>query len=157
MIEATIKDIGEKIGWGDHISTVGPSAFAAKQSLLRFVPHMLPREGNHDVLYRLVLEHGDFGVHNLAIVRDFKSNEPEITSVYDWEDGCILPAILSDPIMIVNIADLIVDENGAPSVSRLTGNKTIEDITPEERAMGMKWSEKYFKVRPSSKYLGFLT
>ncbi|KAM4066067.1 3-hydroxybutyryl-CoA dehydratase [Hirsutella rhossiliensis] len=59
-IEATIGNIGDMIAWESDNSTVGPVAAAAKQSLLRFIPHMLPT-GDEDVLYRFVLEH-DIGI-----------------------------------------------------------------------------------------------
>lgn len=46
------------IGWESDEVTVGPVALAAKQSLLRFIPHMMPVDAGQASLYRLVLEHG---------------------------------------------------------------------------------------------------
>jgi hypothetical protein len=66
-IEATIRNIGDMIGWESDNNTVGPIAVAAKKSLLRFIPHMLPANGIETSLYRLVLDHGDFGIHNMLI------------------------------------------------------------------------------------------
>jgi hypothetical protein len=66
-VEATIRNEGDMIGWEDDEETVGPVALAAKQSLLKAIPHLLPQD-NFEVLYRLVLEHGDFGIHNTSII-----------------------------------------------------------------------------------------
>lgn len=55
------------IGWESNNVTFGPIAFAAKQSLLRIIPHILPEDNDKTSLYRLVLEHGDFGIHNMSI------------------------------------------------------------------------------------------
>ncbi|KAF9769959.1 hypothetical protein IL306_012539 [Fusarium sp. DS 682] len=91
-IHATIKNIGDMIGWEDDQNTVSPRTAAAKQSLLSLIPHITPQEiSNKPTLYRLVLDHGDFGIHNMSI-----TDECAVTSVFDWETGCIVPAILSD-------------------------------------------------------------
>lgn len=47
--------------------------------------------------------------------------------MYDWETACILPAILSDPLMKVGL-DLVEDKNGDQSI---TGG--VEDVTLEDR------------------------
>ncbi len=57
---------------------------------------IMPPRGHEAALYRLVLDHGDFGIHNMSIATD-AGGRPHITSLYDWETGCILPALLSDP------------------------------------------------------------
>ena len=128
------------IGWESDNNVVGPIAAAAKPSLLRLIPHILPRDGDQASLYRLVLDHGDFGIHNMSITMDAQ-NQPLITSLYDWETGCIAPAILSDPSMGV-IVDLITDENAAPSITRVD-----DDDTPGDRAMYMTWAKQYIEVR----------
>ena len=51
-------------------------------------------------LYRLVLVHGNFGVHDMSIPFD-ANDRPPMKSVYDLETGCIVPAILFDPLMKV--------------------------------------------------------
>lgn len=43
-IEATIMNLGDIIGWPSDNNVVGPFATAAKQSLLRLVPYLLPRD-----------------------------------------------------------------------------------------------------------------
>jgi hypothetical protein len=133
------------IGWEDDNNTVGPIAAAAKQSLLRLIPYIMPVDNDQASLYRLVLDHGDFGIHNMSIVMDANS-QPLVTSLYDWETGCIIPAILSDPLMAVTV-DLITDENAAPSITRVP-----DDATPDGRAQYMIWARQYFKVRPSFKH-----
>ncbi|KAK4185042.1 hypothetical protein QBC35DRAFT_517184 [Podospora australis] len=72
-IKATIRSEGDMIGWEDDNETVGPAALAAKQALLRAIPCILPVDTATvpgESLYRLVLEHGDFGIHNTSIATD---------------------------------------------------------------------------------------
>ena len=98
-----------------------------------------------DTLYRLVLEHGDFGIHNMMITRD-ENSLPLVTSLYDWETGCIVPAILSDPLMAVAV-DLVTDENGEPSITRVP-----DCATPDDLEEYMIWAKGYLKVRPSKRF-----
>lgn len=132
------------IGWEDDNNTVGPIAAATKQSLLRLIPHIMPADSDQTSLYCLILEHGDFGVHNMSITMDADS-QPLVTSLYDWETGCIVPAILSDPVMALAV-DLTTDENAAPSVTRV-----LKDATPDGHEQYMTWARLYFKVGPSFK------
>jgi len=127
------------IGWEDDNNVVGPIAAAAKQSLLRIIPHILPAGSNEHSHYRLVLDHGDFGIHNMSITVD-ASGLPLVTSLYDWETGCIVPALLSDPLMAVAV-DLVTGENAAPSISRIP-----DDATPDDQAEYMTWSSQYFNA-----------
>ena len=64
------------IVWEDDEETVGAVALKAKRSLLRAVPLIMPRGIREASLYRLVLEHGDFGIHNTSITRDMDGNPP---------------------------------------------------------------------------------
>ena len=66
--------------------------------------------------------------------------ELEVTSLYDWETGNIVPALLSDPEMAVAV-DLMVDEDGAPSISRVES-----EIKAEDREHYMACSGQYFQV-----------
>ena len=138
-MEATIKNIGDMIGWEDDNATVGPIAAAAKQSLLRLIPHIMPADNDQPYLYRLVLDHGDFGIHNMSITVD-ANGQPLITSLYDWETGCIVPAILSDPMMAAGV-DPVTDEYAAPFIIRVPDYATLDD-----RAEYMTWAKQYFKV-----------
>ena len=144
-IEATIRNIGDMIGWESDNVYVGPIAAAAKQSLLRLIPHIMPADNGQSSLYRLVLEHGDFGIHNMSVTTD-AHGQPLVTSLYDWETGCIVPAILSDPLMAVSV-DLVPDENAAPSFIRVPDN-----ATPDDRMRYMTWAKQYFRVRPSFRH-----
>ncbi|TVY69035.1 hypothetical protein LSUE1_G007357 [Lachnellula suecica] len=135
-IEATIKNIGDVIGFEDDEEFVGPRAFAAKQSLLRLIPHIFPTDGNQAALYRLVLDHGDFGIHNMSITTEEKGHFV-ITSLYDWETGCIVPAILSDPMMIVTV-DIRTDGNANAVITRVKENATSED-----KAAHALWAKQY--------------
>lgn len=138
-VEATIRNIGDMIGWEDDNNTVGPIAVAAKQSLLRLIPHIVPLDSDETSLYRLVLDHGDFGIHNMSITMD-ANGLPLVTSLYDWETGCIVPAILSDPLMAVTV-DLVTNEKAAPSITRVS-----DDKTPDELAQYMTWATQYFEA-----------
>ena len=84
----------------------------------------MPGDGDQTSLYRLVLDHGDFGIHNMSITID-KNGQPLMTSLYNWETGYIVPAILSDPLMAVTV-DLVTDEITSPSITRLS-----DDATPD--------------------------
>lgn len=139
-VEATIRNLGDMIGWESDENTVGPAAMAAKESLLRFIPHMMPPADNgEDALYRLVLEHGDFGIHNMSITTD-KDGQPLVTSLYDWETGCVVPAILSDPLMAVEI-DLMAGEDAGPSLTRVSSSSE-----PSTRVQYMEYSKQYFEA-----------
>lgn len=136
-IHATIKNLGDMIAWESDNETVGPIAVSAKQSLLRLIPHIFPQEtAPKPTLYRLVLDHGDFGIHNMCIETDGCT----ITSVFDWETACIVPALLSDPLMAVEV-DLVADKDAAPSITRVS-----EDTTSEDREEYMNWATQYFDV-----------
>ncbi|KAG6899431.1 hypothetical protein C0993_010339 [Termitomyces sp. T159_Od127] len=137
-IEEKIGNMGDRIGWQRN-ATVGPIAFAAKQSLLRLVPHILPKDCDESSLYRFVLEHGDYGNHNMSITMD-ESGKPLVTCLYDWETGRIVPAMLSDPAMDLTVT-LVADENAAPSFMNFE-----DDASPEDRAEYMLWSEQYSKA-----------
>jgi len=139
-IEATIKNVGDMIGWDDDFETVGPIAAAAKSSLLRAIPHILPAENSGRTFYQHVLEHGDFGIHNTSIVMD-ANEQPLLTSLYDWETGCITPAILSDPSVAVSPVDLITDENGEPAITRVP-----EDSDADDCALYATWAGHYIEV-----------
>lgn len=132
------------IGWESDDEVVGHRAAAAKQSLLRLIPHIMPDGDDEPSLYRLVLEHGDFGIHNMSITTE-KDSRPLVTSLYDWETGCIVPAILSDPSMAIVPVDLFTDENAAPSITRVP-----DDTTAEERKRYTAWATEYIKVNPVS-------
>lgn len=138
-IRAIIPNLGENMGFDDDNYVVSPIVAAAKRSLLRVLPYILPADSRRPALYRLVLEHGDYGIHNMSIAFDADHN-PVVTSIYDWESGNIVPAILSDPMMSLYV-DLIEDKNGGSSVAR-------EDhfATRREHAEHMRCSRVYFRV-----------
>jgi hypothetical protein len=91
-------------------------------------------------LYHLVLDHGDFGIYNTSIKKN-TNGEPLITSLYDWETGCIVPALLSDRLVAASPVDLITDEDGRPSFTRLPKNPTPDDL--ETYAA---WAQHYITV-----------
>ncbi|KAJ5273311.1 hypothetical protein N7478_008436 [Penicillium angulare] len=139
-INATMRNEGDMIGWEDDNETVGPVALAAKGSLLRALPHIMPLEHTDQCLCRFVLENGDFGIHNTT-VKKLPSERALVTSLYDWETGCIAPAILSDPLVAVNPVDLITDGSGGPSVTRLP-----KDATPSDLETYAVWARHYIRV-----------
>ena len=138
-VEATIRNIGDMIGWEDDEETVGPVALAAKQSLLRAIPLIMPAESS-TALYRHVLEHGDFGIHNTTIRTD-ESGLPQVSSLFDWETGCIVPAVLLDPLVAAGPVNLIVDELGNPAVTRIPEYATGDDL--QQYSI---WARQYLEV-----------
>jgi hypothetical protein len=139
-VEATIGNIGDRIGWESDEEVVGPVAFATKQSLLRAIPLIMPEEDPMHDLYRCVLEHGDFGIRNVNI--DWiDPDHAAVTSLYDWKTACIAPAILSDPLVAVSPVDLTVDPSGQPTILR-----EPSDATPADHEAYNRWAEYYAKV-----------
>lgn len=128
------------IGWEDDHNTVGPIAAAAKQSLLRLIPDIIPTSKDDSILYRFVIDHGDFGIHNMSVAMD-ANNQPLATSLYDWETGSIVPAILSDPLMAVTV-DLVTNEDALPAVTRLP-----RIVIADEMEQMSTWSRLYHEVR----------
>jgi hypothetical protein len=113
-----------------------------RQAVLELLPRILPKprkQAAKDALYRFVLDHGDFGMHNMTVAMN-DDNEPYITSIFDWEGGSVVPALLSEPKMVTTV-DLIVDENGAPSISRWG-----DGDSPEKMTEYRKWTKRYYKV-----------
>ncbi|KXT05085.1 hypothetical protein AC578_7553 [Pseudocercospora eumusae] len=93
---------------------------------------MLPEEdSSHACLYRLVLDHGDFGIHNMNI-----DESPRITSLFDWETGCIVPAILRDTNLSVAGA-----YRCCPALTRLTSK-----ASKAERTWLASWTEHCHRV-----------
>lgn len=91
------------------------------------------------MLYRFVLDHGDFGMHNMTVALG-KDSMPQITSVYDWEGGSVVPAILSEPKMVTTV-DLVIDEDGDASISRWG-----DGDTPDKMSQYRTWTDEYYKV-----------
>lgn len=138
-IEATIRIVGDMIGWEDDGNTVGSTATAAKQSILRLVPRIIPEGDDQASLYRFVLEHGDFGIHNMTVATDAATGGPLVMSIFDWETGHVVPAILSDSMMAAAV-DLTTDGDAALSATR------VGDNTPSELEENMAWTRQYIKV-----------
>lgn len=134
-VEEMIKNEGDMIGWESDHNVVGPIAAKAKQSLLRVIPVILPVEGDQNVFYRFVLEHDDFGIHNMTI-----NDKQDVTSLFDWETSHIVPAILSDPRLTI-WCDLAVDEEGNPIISR-----PWEDMDDERRSEFQGYAKHYWQV-----------
>lgn len=131
-IKATIGSEGDMIGWPDEEETVGPVALKVKESFLRFIPYVMPTEKTTVFLYRPALEHGDYGIHNVLTIQRKK---------VDWETACIVPALLSDPVMAVTV-DLTANEKGEPCATRVP-----ENPFPTEEEKYRKWARHYIQVR----------
>lgn len=145
-VEGLIGDLGDSIGWAIDKQTVGPRAAAAKQSLLRLIPLILPAEcDNDDMLYRFVLQHDDFGVHNMSVYVDERTGDLKLNSVYDWETGCIVPLILSEIEFLIYGRDfkLLVDEKGEPSVMYAPPGVELE---PERRVQDQQHAVEFMNV-----------
>lgn len=137
-IEEMIGKEGDPIGWPDDPHVVGPLALAAKSSLLRFIPLVMPLDSaDTHGFYRLVLEHGDFGIHNMTIT---EGEHPEVTSLFDWDTAHIVPAILSDPSLVL-LVNVTVDSEGNPEYAG-----EWEDATQEDHAEMQQWASTYVQV-----------
>ncbi|KND92187.1 hypothetical protein TOPH_03052 [Tolypocladium ophioglossoides CBS 100239] len=135
-IEATIRNIGDMIGWENDNNTVGPIAVVAKQSLLRLIPYIMPADSSQSSLPSRSRPRRFWYPQHVHYMD--ANNNPLATSLYDWETGCIVPAILSDPLMAV-VVDLVTDENANPSITRVPS-----DATPSDRVQYMEWTRHYF-------------
>ena len=113
------------IGWEDDEETIEPIALKAEEFLLRAIPHIMPHTEMD--LYRFVLEHGDFGIHNISITKNM-NDEPFITSLYDWETACIVPTNLFDSLVKISPIDLITDEEEKPRVTHISQKSTTMDL-----------------------------
>lgn len=120
-------------------NVVGPFAAAAKQSLLRLVPFLLPPETRHATFYRLVIDHGDYGMWNMTSTID-EDEKPLITSIFGWDTSTVVPAIFSDLKLSVEI-DLVADHYGNPAVTRLP-----PDASAAKLAQYKVWSRQYITV-----------
>lgn len=141
-IEATITNLGDPIGWPTDKNVVGPFAAAAKQSLLRVIPYLLPAETSHGTFYRFVIDHGDYAMWNMTSAID-ENEKPLITSLFGWDMSSVIPAIFSDLKFGIEI-DLLADEYGNPAITRLPHNTSAS-----RRARYMVWSRQYITVRYS--------
>ncbi|KAM0418891.1 hypothetical protein ACHAPT_012156 [Fusarium lateritium] len=71
-----------------------------------------------------------------------ETGQTSITSVFDWETGCIVPVVLSEIIFYIAGCNLITDEDGKPSVfirSELASR-------PEERVKNQAHSTEFLKA-----------
>ncbi|KAI9902384.1 hypothetical protein N3K66_001736 [Trichothecium roseum] len=130
--------------------TVGATAAAAstarnlelRDALIKLIPSVVPQPKDaeeNDVLYRFALDHGDFGVHNMTVTAD-PAGLPRVTSVFDWEGGSIVPAILTEPKMVVTV-DLTIGRCGRPSIGRWGDGDTPDKMDEYEH-----WSEVYYSA-----------
>lgn len=140
LVAAKVEKVIGKVG--DQIYenyTTGTSAVVVKQRLLRLLPYLLPQDKS---LYRPVLEHTYFGSHNMTATVD-ELGCTTITSTFNWKNGYVMPAILSDPRMGVSV-DLVLDEDGEPAATRVALL-----ASDNKKAMYSVWSAHYFKVSSS--------
>lgn len=139
LVRAKVEKVIGKVG--DQIYenyTTGTSAVVVKQRLLSLLPYLLPED---ESLYRPVLEHTYFGSHNMTATVD-ELGCPTITSTFNWKNGYVMPAILSDPRMGVSV-DLVLDEAGEPAATRVALL-----ASDNKKAMYCAWSTRYFQVFP---------
>ena len=79
----------------------------------------------------------------MSITKD-ANGIPLVTTLYDWERACIVPAMLSEPLMKLEV-DLVTNEDAAPSLSL-----TYDYATPTDLEKYTIWVEQYFPVRTCS-------
>ncbi|KAH6681857.1 hypothetical protein B0J14DRAFT_623643 [Halenospora varia] len=138
----TILNNGDGTGRACNKHTYGAISVAAKKSLLRLIPHILTSDtcdhGNRNPyhpLYRFVLEHGNFGVHNMTIK-------------VDPADG-LLPAILSDPLMCINV-DFVADGDAKQSYIHAT-DSAMEEDHKEYKMLVQHYFEALYREEPDFK------
>lgn len=148
-IQSIIKNEGDIIGFSDSPYKVGSRLLAAKQTLLRVLPHILP-EGDDRLLYRFVLQQDDLGLHNMSIFVG-ESGKVTVTSVYDWETANIVPVILSEFDFSIAGCDLRADEAGRPWVHI----RSPLEAEPERQAKNQQHAEEFLKVSALNKQVTF--
>jgi hypothetical protein len=116
----------------------GHVGLQVKDSLLRALPLILPEESPSTQLYRFVLEHNEFGVHKTTVAAGI-DGLPQVTSLFDWEYGRIVPALAVDPTVQLDCVDLCVDQHGQPGFWPQGG------VAPQDEHM--MWAEVYVQVR----------
>jgi hypothetical protein len=99
----------------------------------------MPIEDATNDLYRCVTEHGGFGIHNMTI-EETSPDHVGVTSLYDWETGCIVPAFLADPVVPVSQVDLTLS-NPARHVVACKPS----DNSPADLKTYRTWSDHYFE------------
>ena len=82
------------------------------------------------------------------LITEDANGSPLVTSVYDWETACIVPAILSDPLMAVEV-NLVTNEDAVPSFTR------VSDYATPNLGKYTIWAEQYFTVRTCSIFMDF--
>jgi hypothetical protein len=127
----------------DNEQVVDPVALAAKSTLMSALPYLLPPENVQRSLHLFILEQGDFDIHNTSTTKD-RTDQPLVTSLYDRKTGCIVPALLSHPLVAVSSVDIITDEEARPALTRVP-----KYPTPANLAQYTLWAEQYIKVRHS--------
>ncbi|RAL61120.1 hypothetical protein DID88_010459 [Monilinia fructigena] len=128
-IRTVIGNEGDIIGWGDERETVGPVALEAKQALLRALPYIMPAENTNPEasLYRFVIDHNDFGIHNATATID-EEGEIVVTSLFDWECADIVPALLSNPELSVTSSVIMKpNEDGNATVAMMSQSFDLRD------------------------------
>ena len=84
--KATVENIGDMM-WNN---TVGPNAVqvATKQSPM----HAVPPSSDEASLYCLVLDHGDFGIHNMSMAMDANCLISPLWDCEAWRTGYPIPS-----------------------------------------------------------------
>ncbi len=140
LFEAQIKAIiNDKVTPKSEYTETTKEVVSASAHHLLSLQWLLPTEWHdNQYLYRLVLDHGDYGGHNMSITTT-DDGLPQIASIYGWEMGYIVPAILSDPRMTPTVKH---GYGAMPAISDVSHGALIEGQT----AHGTAWSDHYFGV-----------
>lgn len=119
--------------------SIGSNNYVSMSTFLLLVTYVMLQEFTHKpTLYRLSLDPGDLGIHNISIATD----DYAVTSIFDGDNVYIVPAILSRPLTAVDV-DLLTDRDAAPSITRQPRNESSEDHATH-LAQGASFHEREF-------------
>jgi hypothetical protein len=142
-LETVLRQDGDAFGEASNLS---PAAALAKDLILEVIPRILPQGTGADAkeyehkLYRFVLEHGDFGIHNMDIFEG-RTERPLVTGLHGWNNAHLMPAILADLNVCVQVTLTVDEDVGMPAMTDMPST-----LTTEEMIHMAPWPKQYFEV-----------
>lgn len=123
-----IRNLGHRIGWESDNDFVTAPVLESKATILEALSYIMPPELPDNSLYRFVLEHEDYGLHNILAEEQEDDGVPRITALFDWDTACIWPALLSNPLVKLPGIEVTVDKDGNPALSYFSNIEKVEDL-----------------------------
>jgi hypothetical protein len=137
MVETIIGQGGDAVG---EACATSPTIGEARELILEVIGRIAPQgsEATERQLYRLVLEHGDYGIHNMDIFQE--KNVALATGLHGWDKAYIVPAILADLDVQTNVKVTIDEESGMTAYTDLP-----EYLLPTDMVHMAPWADQYFE------------